>query len=90
VHAEACEFFVERAERRVHQRQARVVHRLPGRDRGRVTIEGDQPTLRPQAGEHRPAVTAAPEGAIDINAVATDRERVDRFRKQDADGKGWG
>src|SRR5690606_9009297 len=49
-----------------------------------ITIEGDQPALRPKTREHCPAVTAAPEGAVDVDAVGTDRERVDRLGEQDA------
>ena len=80
-----AELLVERTERRMHQRQARIAHRLSGSDRRRITIEGDQPALRPKTREHCPAVTAAPEGAVDVDAVGTDRERVDCLGEQDAD-----
>ena len=65
--------------------QATVAGDPFARDRRRIAIECDQPACRTQALEHRPAVATAPERAVDIDAIGTNRKRVDCLGEQDAD-----
>ena len=48
----------------------------------RITIQSDQPTFRTEPRENRPAVPAAPERAIDVNAVRAHVERSHSFLQQ--------
>lgn len=66
----------------MHDREARIGHRLRRLDRSRILVERDQPPGRPEPREHRAAVTAAPERAVDVDAVRTRHERFDRFVQQ--------
>ena len=47
-------------------------------DEGTITV-----TRRTERGEDRARVTAAAEGRVEVRAIATDRERRDRFVKED-------
>ncbi len=66
----------------MHDREARIGDLLRRRDRERILVERDQPAAFGQPCEHRAAVAAATECAVDIDAVGPRHERVDRFVEQ--------
>ena len=49
---------------------------------GGVTVQPDQPAVRAEPAENRPAVAAAPERAIDIGAVRAYPQRCDSLLQQ--------
>ncbi|KOT00167.1 hypothetical protein DM50_2652 [Burkholderia mallei] len=62
--------------------EPRILDALGRLDRARILVERDQPSRVAQAREHRAAMAAAPERAVDIHAVGPRHERIDRFIQQ--------
>ena len=50
-----------------------------------IAVERDQHARRTERGEDAPAVPATAEGAVDVDAVAPDRQRGHGFIEQDRD-----
>jgi hypothetical protein len=59
--------------------------RLPGGNRLWIFVESDEPTVRPELLQDKPAVSAAPERAIQIAAIGAYRESLDGFFEQYGD-----
>jgi hypothetical protein len=71
----------------MHDLEARVrdgIRALPrGRDRGRILVDRDDARPRAEPREQLARVPAAAEGAVDVQAVGSRHERIDRFVEQD-------
>jgi hypothetical protein len=66
----------------VHDRESPILcsKLLSYRDRFRIPIKSEQPSLLAQVRENRSAMPPAPEGRIDVTAMRLHRERRDRLR----------